>query len=42
VKGKKRLQLIARAKDKVDGGVGNDRAKWDLADTATTVEKKVK
>ena len=41
-KGKKRLQLIARAKDKIDGGLGNDRAKWDLADAAVAVEKKLK
>ena len=42
VKGKKRQQLIARAKDRIDGGAGTDRAKWDLADTAVAVEKKLK
>jgi Ca2+-binding RTX toxin-like protein len=42
VKGKNRQQLIARAKDKIDGGLGNDQAKWDLADTAVAVEKKLK
>jgi Ca2+-binding RTX toxin-like protein len=43
VKGKKRQQLIARAKDRIDGGTGIDRAKWDLADAPPVgVEKRIK
>ena len=42
LKGRKRQQAIARAKDLVDGGAGIDWAKWDLADVVTTVEKKLK
>jgi Ca2+-binding RTX toxin-like protein len=42
LKGKKRQQAIARAKDSVDGGAGIDWAKWDLADVVAGVEKKLK
>jgi Ca2+-binding RTX toxin-like protein len=42
LKGRKRQQAIAAAKDWVDGGAGVDWGKWDLADTLTAVEKKLR